>query len=457
MDEVRVLAPNGVIGSGFLETSFERGVALEPHVIACDGGSTDAGPAFLGAGEPHFSREGTKRDLRLMLKGRDRLGVPLIVGSCGTGGGDAGVDWMRDIALEIAREEGLHFRLALVRSEQDKGYLKRRLAEGRIRPLNPAPELDEEVIERSAHIVGMMGHEPITAAIEAGADVVLAGRASDTALFAAVPMRLGADPGPTWHAAKILECGAACAVQRKRPDSVFGWLRDGHFVIEPLDPEVRCTPQSVASHSLYENADPYLITEPGGVIDSTGASYEAESDRAVRVSGSCFREAERITIKLEGAERAGHQFVIIGGVRDPFILRQLDDWLGAMRARFAERVVEIFDGRVAPEDYRLVIRVFGRDAVMGPLEPRRDEVGHEVGIVFEITAEERGIARSLAQTFAHFAIHYPIPEWRGLISGLAYPFAPAEIEKGEVFRFNMNHVVLPDDPLEMFRFDYQEV
>ena len=33
---------------------------------------------------------------------------------------------MRDIALEIAREEGLSFRMALVRSEQDKEYLKRR-------------------------------------------------------------------------------------------------------------------------------------------------------------------------------------------------------------------------------------------------------------------------------------------------------------------------------------------
>ncbi len=102
MSEVRVLAPNGVIGSGFLESSFERGLSLEPHVIACDGGSTDTGAATLGTGESHFSRAATKRDLRLMLKGRDRLGVPLIVGSCGNSGSDIGLDWMRDICLEIA-------------------------------------------------------------------------------------------------------------------------------------------------------------------------------------------------------------------------------------------------------------------------------------------------------------------------------------------------------------------
>src|SRR3546814_17918742 len=81
MNETRVLSASGQIGSGFLETSIKRGFSLKPHVIACDGGSSDAGPAHLGSGQPHFSREGTKRDLRLLLKGRDRLNVPLIIRS----------------------------------------------------------------------------------------------------------------------------------------------------------------------------------------------------------------------------------------------------------------------------------------------------------------------------------------------------------------------------------------
>ena len=48
--EARVLSPCGVIGSGFPQSSFERGLSMKPHIIACDGGSTDNGPAFLGAG-----------------------------------------------------------------------------------------------------------------------------------------------------------------------------------------------------------------------------------------------------------------------------------------------------------------------------------------------------------------------------------------------------------------------
>lgn len=448
--EIRVLSPTGQLGSGFLETSLRRGVSLRPHVIACDAGSTDPGPGHLGTGEPNFSHAGTKRDLRLLLKARAELDVPLIIGSCGTSGSDEGLAWIESIVDEIVREEALDVRIALISSEQDRPFLKRLLAEGRILPLEPAFEIDDGTIDNSAHIVAMMGHEPIAAAIAQGAQVVLAGRASDTALFAAVPLLLGAPAGPSWHAAKILECGAAAAVQRKRPDCMFAWIRDDHFVVEPMDGDVTCTPQSVASHTLYENSDPFLLHEPGGVIDTRHCVYEAISDRAVRVFGSAFLPAERYTVKLEGAELVGHRFAIIGGVRDPYILRQLDSWLAAMQARFAERVVEMFNGRITRDDYKIHARIYGRDGVMGKLETEADRMAHEVGILFTIVAREHEDARAIAKTFSHFSLHYPIPEWRGLITGLSYPLTPAEIDCGPVFRFNFNHVAVPDTPTQMF-------
>ena len=72
-------------------------------------------------------------------------------------------------------------------------------------------------------------------------------------------------------------------------------------------------------------------------------------------------------------------------------------------------------------------------------------------------AADRVTAEALAKTFSHLALHYPIPEWRGLITGLAYPFTPAELDKGEVYKFSINHVLYPDDPCEMFRFEFLEV
>src|SRR6202047_1923330 len=114
--KIRVLAATGVIGAGFKVESLNRGIALKPTFIACDAGSTDSGPAALGSGVPKLSREACKRDLLLLLKARDALGVPLIIGSCGTSGRDVGVDWMTEIAREVAAEENLRFRLATIKS-----------------------------------------------------------------------------------------------------------------------------------------------------------------------------------------------------------------------------------------------------------------------------------------------------------------------------------------------------
>src|ERR1700738_4189081 len=106
--EIRVLAATGVIGAGFKIESLNRGIALRPTFIACDAGSTDSGPAYLGSGKPKLSREACARDLRLRLKALHTRKGPLIIGSCGTSGRDVVVDWMAQLAMEIAAQERLH-------------------------------------------------------------------------------------------------------------------------------------------------------------------------------------------------------------------------------------------------------------------------------------------------------------------------------------------------------------
>jgi hypothetical protein len=61
------------------------------------------------------------------------------------------------------------------------------------------------------------------------------------------------------------------------------------------------------------------------------------------------------------------------------------------------------------------------------------------------------------KSVSHIAVHFPIPEWSGLITSIAYPYSPAEIQRGAMYRFNMNHVVIPENPLEMFPIEYSEV
>ena len=455
MSEIRVLSATGILGSGFREETLKRAMALKPDFIGADSGSTDPGPHYLGSGETLFSDSAYKRDLRLILLAARAAKIPAIIGSACTAGTDGQLERLTGIARAIAREEKLSFKLATIGSEQDKGYLKKKLRERKITPLANAPVLDEAVIDRSTHIVGMCGIEPYVEALANGAEVILAGRSSDTSIFSALPVMRGFNPATVWHMAKILECGAACVVLRQYPDCMFATVTNGHFVVEPPNPDYRCDPVSVASHNLYENSTPYELVEPSGVLDTLHAKYEAVSDRAVRVSGSTFRPAQRYTIKLEGAELAGYQSLIVGSVRDPIILRQFDSWLDGLVKAVKDRIRAVF-GDGIERQYRFDVRVFGRNATMGPLEPETG-IGHEVGLLFQVTAETQALATALSKSVGHIAVHYPVPEWSGLITSIAYPYSPPEIARGACYRFNMNHVVEPASPLEMFRIHYENV
>jgi hypothetical protein len=258
----------------------------------------------------------------------------------------------------------------------------------------------------------------------------------------------GIPAGIAWHAAKILECGAAAVVQRKTPDCMFAWLRRDHFVVQAPDPGLRCTPQSIASHSLYENGDPFHLVECSGTLDLTDSRYDAIDERTVRVSGSGFIPAKRYTVKLEGAEHVGYQSVLIGSIRDPFIIRQIDDWSSRLMDKIHGRVAMVYGDKLKRDDYHVNLRIYGKNGTMGPLEPVKEIRSHELALVFEATAATQEIASTIAGITRHQALHLPIPEWSGLITGVACPYN--YLERGPVYRFNVNHVVEPDDPCEMF-------
>ncbi len=456
MREIRMLAATGMLGTGFLESTLHRAMDLHPHFIGCDAGSTDPGPYYLGSGLSQTSRAATKRDLRLMLLAGRAAGIPVIVGSAGMGGGDPHLEFTRDVVEEIAREEGLSFRMALIHAEIDRDLLKARLRQGRVKPLMAAPSLDEATIDRATRIVAQMGPQPFMAALRGGAEVVIAGRASDTSIYAAIPLMEGYPEGLIWHAAKVLECGAASVVQRLYPDCMMAWLRDDHFVVEPPNPDMRCSPVSLVAHTFYENADPYHLHEPSGMLDTEEATYEAVSDRAVKVSRSRFVHSSTYTVKLEGAERLGHRFAVIAGVRDPVVLRQFDSFLSSLRERIAHKA-EASLALAMDRDFRLAFRVYGKNGSMGPLEPENHLEGHEVGLVTEVIGRTQEEARAVLNLAWHTGLHHPVPEWQGLISNLAFPYSPPEMDGGEVYRFNTNHVMELDDPCEAFPIEYRQV
>ena len=249
--QIRYISPTGILGVGFSEQHFRA--ALQPDIafIGCDAGSTDGGPANLGGNKPFFSRAAVKRDLRILVTGARSIGVPLLIGSCGGSGGNWNLNWVREIVAEIAREEDLHFRVAIIESEPPRETLVRKYHEGRIKALDPAPQIDVSVFETADHIVAMMGAEAYVAALQGGADVVLAGRSTDAAIFAAIPVARGFPKGLCWHAAKIMECGGAAVVTMEKPEGMICTIGHDSFTLEPVSPAQQCSPLSVAAHALY--------------------------------------------------------------------------------------------------------------------------------------------------------------------------------------------------------------
>jgi hypothetical protein len=448
-----LVSATGMLGSGYRADSLDKAIEMGVRMIGCDAGSTDPGPGPLATGTCMFSKEAVKRDTEIMLTRAVRAGIPLVIGSSGTGGGDAGLAFMRDIVREIAREHGLKFKLAAIHSEVSKDTVRDHLRAGRARALPPSAPLAEADIDEALHIVAMMGVEPIQAAVQEGAQIVVAGRSSDTSIFAALPLLEGHQPAVVWHMAKILECGAAAVAHRLAPDSMMAVVHDDSFDVFPLREDYRCTPQSVASHTLYENADPFDLKEPSGTLDTSEARYEAISDRAVRVSGSRFVSDPEYTVKLEGVRRGGYSTILMGGVRDPFIIAELDSWLKQLDDNIRVRVGAMVGNR----PYEIVTRVYGRDGVMGALEPERKAGGHEVFIVWDVISESQELSRAIAASVSHLAVHNPIPKWHGLISGVAFPYSPPELDRGPVHEFHLNHVLIPDSPTSLFRTEFEEV
>lgn len=454
MDSVTLVAPTGNLGSSFSEESFMAALEQKPDIIACDSGSTDGGPYRLGSGKSYFPRPLYKRDLGIIIRGARQHGIPVVIGSAAGAGSDTQVDFLMDIAREIAAEAGLHFNAVCVYSEQSKEYVSRKLSEGRIKPLHPSGELTQETIDRAEHIVGMMGVEPIIEALDQGADLVIAGRASDTALFAALPTKRGINPGPAWHAGKILECGAASTVARLYPDTMIATVDNEGFVIGPTNPKMRCSTLSVAAHTLYENGDPFTMREPSGTLDTRTSVYEAVDDRRVRVSGTTFHPADEYTVKLEAAEVVGYRSFALSGIHDPMILRDLDEFLADTRERAYSKVLDATG--VTPDCYKLQFRSYGLNGTMGPLEPVT-QPAHEIGLVIDTVAETQELANVVTTYARYLALHQPVPHWTGMVTNLAVPFSPPVVDHGAVYQFSMNHVVAPDSPTEMFRFEHVSV
>lgn len=449
MKELRILSPTAILGYGFPMESFTEGMKRKPHVIAVDAGSSDPGPYYLGAGKSFTDRNSVKRDLEIMIPAALEAKIPVIVGTSGGSGGRPHVAFNVEIVKEIAKEKGLSFKLAIIQSEFDKEHIKENLKAGNISPLPPAKELTEDDIEESVRIVAQMGEEPFIKALEEGADVILAGRAYDPSVFSALAIKEGYDKGLAIHLGKILECAAIAALPGSGSDSMFGYLREDSFVLEPLSPLRKCTTLSVAAHTLYEKTNPYILPGPGGAINLHKSKFEQIDEDKVKISGSTFLPTDDYFVKLEGVRKVGYRTISCAGVKDPIMIAQIDDIIKNVK----DRVTNNFEN-YGIKDFFLDFKTYGKNGVMAMFENLDESIGNELMIIIEAVANTQEQADTICGFARSTMLHFGYEGRIATAGNLAFPFSPSDCKMGEVYEFNVYHLMKVEDPTTTFPIEY---
>jgi len=451
MQELKILSPTAILGYGFPMQAWEEGMRRKPDVIAVDAGSTDPGPYYLGAGLSFTDREAVKRDLGIMIPAALAAGIPVIIGSAGGSGAAPHLQWNREIIGEISKEQALTFTMAVIPSDINKSAISESLKKGQITPLKPAPPLTQQDIDDATHIVAQMGVEPIIKALDAGAQVILTGRAYDPVVFAALAIQKGYDSGLATHLGKILECAAIAATPGSGSDCMFGYIGKDYFRVEPLSPQRKCTTLSVAAHTLYEKTNPYVLPGPGGILDLHQTVFTQESDTAVKVTGSRFIPSEKYTVKLEGVKKVGCRTVSFAAVADPVMIAQIDEITPMVKARVADNFTGL-------GDYFLDFKIYGRSGksgVMGIFEASNFshhslQPSLELAIIIDAVAPTQGLANTICSFARSTLLHYGYPGRISTAGNLAFPFSPSDIKMGDVYEFCIYHVMEADDPCEHF-------
>ncbi|KAI8307587.1 hypothetical protein K4K61_003474 [Colletotrichum sp. SAR11_59] len=452
-----IVAPVGCMGYGFDEDLAANELAQLVHTgvptaIILDAGSTDSGPEKLALGTMTCPRSAYVKDLTKLLRLVNTFGVQLIFGSAGGDGADEHVVLMEEIIVGISAEKGnedYSFKTISILSGIDKTIIFDRLKGRRITGCGTCvPALTEGDVEATPRVVAQVGPEPFIDAMEADPDfdVIIGGRAYDPAPYVAYSMfqlkrqhpglseqELEDRHGGFLHMGKIMECGGQCSTP-KLHGAVATVYQDGVFDVRPIAAESRCTPPSVATHSLYENTRPDILRGPGGALHLDAAKYEQlEDDRTVRVRGAEFKSsavsAQPYQLKLEGAKILGYRSIVLGSVRDHILINQLDDLLSLVKAYVKKQHPNI------PGHWDLDFHTYGQGQST-PLGPG------EVFIIAEAVAPTQELATGLVSTARIGMIHGPYPGQKATSGNFAFGIAgKLEIETGPCCQFSVYHLM----------------
>ena len=279
----------------------------------------------------------------------------------------------------------------------------------------------DRVLSANAYI----GSTPIVEALVKGANVVVTGRSTDTALTMA-PLRYEFGWGATdWDclaagiiAGHIIECGAQCSGGnclhdwRTIPDlanigyPIVEARADGTFsIVKHPNTGGRISVPSVTEQCVYEMGDPHSYITPDVVADFTTIHLAEDGPDRVRVHGIKGRPATD-KLKVSIAYRAG--FKAVGTL--------VYGWPDAMeKAQLADRVLRQRLDRMGLTFDKLLTEFVGVSSTHGPLTPAAADV-QEVQLRVGVRSPDRTVVERFTREVAPLVLNGP-PSVTGFAGG----------------------------------------
>lgn len=228
--------------------------------------------------------------------------------------------------FEVARELGVHgIRVGVVEGDDLLPRLPELVAAGHELVNMDTGERIAPVVERMTSANAYLGARPVMRALAEGADIVLCGRITDTALALAPLAHEFSWAEDDWDrlaagtiAGHILECGAQCTGGNfsrwwEVPDlagvgyPIVEAGEDGTFVVtKHPGTGGMVTVDTVAEQLLYEMGSPAAYVTPDVVADFTTIRLAQDGADRVRVSGIEGRPRTG-TLKISASHLAGYK------------------------------------------------------------------------------------------------------------------------------------------------------
>ena len=282
--------------------------------------------------------------------------------------------------LTESRSVSQKVKIAVVTGDDLLGRLDELIAAGHSLSNMDTGEPLETVRDRVLSANAYIGSTPIVEGLERGANIVITGRSTDTALTMA-PLRYEFGWGPTdWDrlaagivAGHIIECGAQCS----GGNCLYDWQSipdlanvgypiadaksDGSFVItKHSGTGGRVSVPSVTEQLVYEMGDPHEYITPDVIADFTSIHLRDAGENRVEVSG-IKGSPPTDKLKVSVAYRAG--FKAVGSL--------VYAWPDALdKAELADRVLRERLERLGLRFDQILTEYVGQSATHGILVAR---------------------------------------------------------------------------------------